>query len=63
MRIDGIVVREGWLKFFLTGFPSPWRWLRRASLRRQFSTLTSTERMICEVGQIDPESLIRRGLL
>jgi len=51
------------LHWWLTGFPSPWRYARRRLCRKDFTNLPDfTQRAIRAWGD-DPESLIRRGLI
>lgn len=51
------------MQFFLTGFPSPWRWARRKYHQNTFNKLTGTQQYLAEILGIDPESLIKRGFL
>jgi hypothetical protein len=54
---------ENVIKFFMVGFPSPWRWVRRKYWLWVFEQLTGTQKYLAESGKIDPKSLIERGEL
>jgi hypothetical protein len=51
------------IKFILTGFPSPWRAFRRWSVRRRFNKMSLMEQYLVESFGVDPDTLIKRGLL
>jgi hypothetical protein len=51
------------IKFFIVGFPSPWRWARRKYWLRVFDKTTDTQKHMARVYGIDPQSLIEKGEL
>ena len=51
------------VKWFLTGFPNPWRWARRTYWQCRFNRMTTSQQWVAVFGKIDPGSLIKRGEL
>jgi hypothetical protein len=49
--------------WFLAGFPSPWRALRRWYWARRYAALPCALQEVARWGRIDPPSLIERGEL
>jgi hypothetical protein len=49
------------INFFMTGFPSPWRWARRKYWLWVFEQLTGTQKYLAEMLGVNPQSLIDKG--
>jgi hypothetical protein len=49
--------------YFMTGFPSPWRWVRRRYWRYRFNAMPSEFKTLAEIAGVSPDILIARGEL
>lgn len=50
-------------QWLTVGFPSPWRWARRAYWRHKFNRMPKDAQAFAKRHKVDPASLIERGIL